>query len=69
MELEDSEDLDDVPTKSPAPERYNPPSPVEHHAEHHAEQRSDLSAAETQPEDQAEAGQTETSRAFRSGRA
>src|SRR5437870_9388669 len=31
MELEDSEDLDDVPTKGPAPERFNPPPPVEHH--------------------------------------
>jgi Rne/Rng family ribonuclease len=56
MELEDAEDLDDISTKGPAPERYTPPPTVEHHAE----ARSDLSAvAETQPQEQTEAGRTE----------
>ena len=32
MELEDSEDLDEVPTNRPAPERYQPPAQAEAHA-------------------------------------
>jgi Rne/Rng family ribonuclease len=53
MELEDSEDLDDVPTNQPVPERYTPPPPVEQHLE----ARSDLhNATETQPQEHSEAG-------------
>src|ERR1700730_5695621 len=53
MELEDSEDLDEVPTNRPAPERYAPPREVEDHAQ----ARSDSSVvAESQPQEHSEAG-------------
>ena len=57
MELEDSEDLDEVPTNRPVPERYQAQS----HGEEHAEEAATLPAAEpqTQEHESTEAGQTE----------
>src|SRR5712664_3659382 len=44
MELEDAEEIDEVPTNRPAPERYQPQS----HGEEHAVEAAGLPAAETQ---------------------
>src|SRR6202045_5460016 len=51
MELEDSEDLDEVPTNRPVPERYTPEAPVDQQLE-----RSVPHVAETQPQDASEVG-------------
>ena len=54
MELEDAEDLDDVPTKGPAAERYQaqPQSPPQ--AETHTVEAVAVPAAEAQPQDNAD---------------
>ena len=54
MELEDSEDLDEVPTNRPAPERYQPQPQAEAHAGGNLGVR--IRAAESQPQEPAEAG-------------
>jgi len=51
MELEDSEDLDEVPTNRPVPERYTPEATVDQQLE-----RSVPHVAETQPQDASEVG-------------
>ncbi len=53
MELEDSEDLDEVPTNRPAPERYPPQPQPEAHA---GETFAAPVAAESQPQEHSEAG-------------
>ena len=53
MELEDSEDLDEVPTTRPAPERYQPQPQAEAHA---GESLATAPSAESQPQEPAEAG-------------
>ncbi len=53
MELEDSDDLDEVPTNRPAPERYQPQPPAEAHA---GETFAAPVAAESQPQEHLEAG-------------
>ena len=53
MELEDSEDLDEVPTNRPAPERYQPQPAAEAHA---GETFAAPVAAESQPQEHLEAG-------------
>src|SRR6266852_2587123 len=55
MELEDAEDLDDVPTNRPAPERYQ----TQPQGEGHAVEAVALPAAESQPPEHAEPGRTE----------
>jgi Rne/Rng family ribonuclease len=52
MELEDSEDLDEVPTNRPAPERYQPQPQAEAHA---GETFAAPVAAESQPQENLEA--------------
>ena len=54
MELEDAEDLDDVPTNRPAPERYQ----TQPQGEGHAVEAVALPAAESQPPEHAEPGRT-----------
>ncbi len=55
MELEDSEDLDEVPTNRPVAERYQPPLD----GEAPAVEAVALPASESQPQDRTEAGRTE----------
>ncbi len=55
MELEDAEDLDDVPTNRPAPERYQ----TQPQGEGHTVEAVALPAAESQPPEHAEPGRTE----------
>jgi len=52
MELEDSEDLDEVPTNRPVPERFTPEVPVDQQLERSVAPH----VAETQPREAAEAG-------------
>ncbi|MGZ4731334.1 MAG: hypothetical protein ACXVZH_04255, partial [Terriglobales bacterium] len=53
MELEDSEDLDEVPTNRPAPERYTPEVPVDQQLEARSVPPH---VAETQPQEASEVG-------------
>src|ERR1700693_3534312 len=52
MELEDSEDLDEVPTNRPVPERYTPEVPVDQQLERSVAPH----VAETQPQEASEVG-------------
>src|SRR3981189_475848 len=52
MELEDSEDLDEVPTNRPVPERYTPEVPVDQQVERSVAPH----VAETQPREALEVG-------------
>src|SRR5713101_1712712 len=53
MELEDSEDIDEVPTNRPVPERYTPEAPVDQQLEARSVAPH---VAETQPQDASEVG-------------
>jgi Rne/Rng family ribonuclease len=58
MELEDSEDLDEVPTHRPAPERYQGQTQADAHAPevHTGETFATAPSVESQPQESAEAG-------------
>jgi Rne/Rng family ribonuclease len=59
MELEDAEDLDEVPTNRPVQERYQPQPHAQSHPEGHSVEVVALPEAESQPQEHAEAGRNE----------
>ena len=65
MELEDSEDLDEVPANRPAPERYQPQPQAEAHS---GETCRVLQLAESQPPEHSRGGSAENREAPRSRR-